>query len=273
MGGSRHTQQKEETIGWERYEWLYRAVYLHIVQRVVMLQPRKLLSWLRTSLHNGLICKDKVGRKIVGLKLFYFCSVFPIHTALCCFSFQKLFNNRSFNTSVKYLISGPGVDESPEIGLFSIEDDENGHVYVHRTIDREKTPSFQVIYFKEYLKLFANINCFLMAKCITEMRQTNKNFKCVFSYLKPTKIIVSAEGTSTVLLIINCRDIFGFQVSVYFCSIIFLTWPWLYPTNEKFVLKFKVRYSCFLTPQTPNQDNGTKKLGITKGRSCKVLLQ
>uniref|UniRef100_A0A8C3BV13 Cadherin 26 n=1 Tax=Cairina moschata TaxID=8855 RepID=A0A8C3BV13_CAIMO len=56
----------------------------------------------------------------------------------------QLFNNRSFNTSVKYLISGPGVDESPEIGLFSIEDDENGHVYVHRTIDREKTPSFQI---------------------------------------------------------------------------------------------------------------------------------
>ncbi|KAM6242737.1 cadherin-like protein 26 [Spheniscus humboldti] len=56
----------------------------------------------------------------------------------------QLFNNKSFNTSVKYLISGPGVDESPEIGLFSIEDDANGHVYVHRTIDREKTPTFQI---------------------------------------------------------------------------------------------------------------------------------
>ncbi|XP_009642032.1 cadherin-like protein 26 [Egretta garzetta] len=56
----------------------------------------------------------------------------------------QLFNNRSFNTSVKYLISGPGVDESPEIGLFSIEDDVNGHVYVHRAIDREKTPTFQI---------------------------------------------------------------------------------------------------------------------------------
>ncbi|KAM6378684.1 cadherin-like protein 26 [Pluvialis apricaria] len=56
----------------------------------------------------------------------------------------QLFNNKSFNTSVKYLISGPGVDESPEIGLFSIEDDENGHVYVHRTIDREKTSIFQI---------------------------------------------------------------------------------------------------------------------------------
>ncbi|XP_072735614.1 cadherin-like protein 26 [Ciconia boyciana] len=56
----------------------------------------------------------------------------------------QLFNNKSFNTSVKYLISGPGVDESPEIGLFSIEDDVNGHVYVHRTIDREKTPTFQI---------------------------------------------------------------------------------------------------------------------------------
>ncbi|XP_062445530.1 cadherin-like protein 26 [Rhea pennata] len=56
----------------------------------------------------------------------------------------QLFNNKAFNASVRYLISGPGVDEYPEIGLFSIEDDVNGHVYVHRTIDREKTPSFQV---------------------------------------------------------------------------------------------------------------------------------
>ncbi|KAM6298814.1 cadherin-like protein 26 [Aegotheles albertisi] len=56
----------------------------------------------------------------------------------------QLFNNKSFNTSVKYIISGPGVDESPEIGLFSIEDDANGHVYVHRAVDREKTPTFQI---------------------------------------------------------------------------------------------------------------------------------
>nr|XP_009490865.1 PREDICTED: cadherin-like protein 26 [Pelecanus crispus] len=56
----------------------------------------------------------------------------------------QLFNNKSFNASTKYLISGPGVDEPPEIGLFSIEDDANGHVYVQRAIDREKTPSFQV---------------------------------------------------------------------------------------------------------------------------------
>ncbi|XP_010190957.1 PREDICTED: cadherin-like protein 26 [Mesitornis unicolor] len=56
----------------------------------------------------------------------------------------QLFNNKSFNTSVKYLISGPGVDEPPEAGLFSIEDDANGHVYVHRTIDREKTAAFKI---------------------------------------------------------------------------------------------------------------------------------
>ncbi|XP_048177809.1 cadherin-like protein 26 [Corvus hawaiiensis] len=56
----------------------------------------------------------------------------------------QLFNNRSYNTSLKYLISGPGVDEPPEVGLFSIEDDANGHVYVHRTIDRERTPAFQI---------------------------------------------------------------------------------------------------------------------------------
>ncbi|XP_076208520.1 cadherin-like protein 26 [Aptenodytes patagonicus] len=64
----------------------------------------------------------------------------------------QLFNNKSFNTSVKYLISGPGVDESPEIGLFSIEDDANGHVYVHRTIDREKTPTFQIRFDVVYKK-------------------------------------------------------------------------------------------------------------------------
>ncbi|XP_051659050.1 cadherin-like protein 26 [Manacus candei] len=56
----------------------------------------------------------------------------------------QLFNKKSFNTSLKYLISGPGVDEPPEVGLFSIEDDVNGHVYVHRTIDREKTPVFLI---------------------------------------------------------------------------------------------------------------------------------
>lgn len=56
----------------------------------------------------------------------------------------QLFNNRAYNTSLKYLISGPGVDEPPEVGLFSIEDDANGHVYVHRAIDRERTPQFQI---------------------------------------------------------------------------------------------------------------------------------
>ncbi|KAM9121424.1 cadherin-like protein 26 [Pangshura tecta] len=56
----------------------------------------------------------------------------------------ELFNNMSYNMSIKYLISGPGVNESPEFGLFSIEDDANGHVYVHRTIDREKTPLFKI---------------------------------------------------------------------------------------------------------------------------------
>ncbi|XP_027501941.1 cadherin-like protein 26 [Corapipo altera] len=56
----------------------------------------------------------------------------------------QLFNKKSFNASLKYLISGPGVDEPPEVGLFSIEDDVNGHVYVHHTIDREKTPTFLI---------------------------------------------------------------------------------------------------------------------------------
>nr|XP_020660002.1 cadherin-like protein 26 [Pogona vitticeps] len=56
----------------------------------------------------------------------------------------QLFNDVARDLSVKYLISGPGVDENPEIGLFSIEDDANGNVYVHRCIDREKTPSFTI---------------------------------------------------------------------------------------------------------------------------------
>ncbi|XP_038605958.1 cadherin-like protein 26 [Tachyglossus aculeatus] len=55
----------------------------------------------------------------------------------------ELFNNISFSIPVKYLIHGPGVNEYPEFGLFSI-DDNFGKIYVHRTIDREKTPYFMV---------------------------------------------------------------------------------------------------------------------------------
>ncbi|XP_006873461.1 PREDICTED: cadherin-like protein 26 [Chrysochloris asiatica] len=56
----------------------------------------------------------------------------------------ELFNNMSDSMSLLYLISGPGVDEYPEIGLFSIEDHKNGKIYVHRPIDRETTSSFMV---------------------------------------------------------------------------------------------------------------------------------
>ncbi|XP_065777748.1 cadherin-like protein 26 isoform X3 [Muntiacus reevesi] len=56
----------------------------------------------------------------------------------------ELFNNMSANMEIIYLIRGPGVDEFPEIGLFSIEDNVNGKIYVHRSVDREKTPSFKV---------------------------------------------------------------------------------------------------------------------------------
>ncbi|XP_028591202.2 cadherin-like protein 26 isoform X3 [Podarcis muralis] len=58
----------------------------------------------------------------------------------------ELFNDvsRKRDINVKYLISGPGVDEYPEPGLFSIEDDVNGHVSVHRSIDRERNPSFTI---------------------------------------------------------------------------------------------------------------------------------
>ncbi|XP_072270570.1 cadherin-like protein 26 [Pyxicephalus adspersus] len=54
-----------------------------------------------------------------------------------------LFNDRAENYSIKYLISGPGVDQAPEIGLFHIND-LNGEVFVNRAIDREKTPMFVV---------------------------------------------------------------------------------------------------------------------------------
>ncbi|XP_018429661.1 PREDICTED: cadherin-like protein 26 [Nanorana parkeri] len=54
-----------------------------------------------------------------------------------------LFNDRAENYSIKYLISGPGVDEPPEKGLFHVND-LTGEVYVNRAIDREKTPLFTV---------------------------------------------------------------------------------------------------------------------------------
>ncbi|XP_053430167.1 cadherin-like protein 26 isoform X3 [Nycticebus coucang] len=58
----------------------------------------------------------------------------------------ELFNNMSENMTLMYLISGPGVDEYPEVGLFSIEDHETGKIYVHRSVDRETTPSFMVYF-------------------------------------------------------------------------------------------------------------------------------
>uniref|UniRef100_A0ACB8F6M5 Uncharacterized protein n=1 Tax=Sphaerodactylus townsendi TaxID=933632 RepID=A0ACB8F6M5_9SAUR len=54
----------------------------------------------------------------------------------------EVFNNKSYDTTIKYLISGPGVDKYPEAGLFSLGDDSRGLVYVHRSIDRETNPSF-----------------------------------------------------------------------------------------------------------------------------------
>ncbi|TFK05050.1 THAP domain-containing protein 4 [Platysternon megacephalum] len=56
----------------------------------------------------------------------------------------ELFNDVSDHMSIKYVISGPGVNESLESGLFSIKDDANVRVYVHRTIDRERTPGFKI---------------------------------------------------------------------------------------------------------------------------------
>uniref|UniRef100_F6YML4 Cadherin-like protein 26 n=1 Tax=Monodelphis domestica TaxID=13616 RepID=F6YML4_MONDO len=53
----------------------------------------------------------------------------------------ELFHNMDYNKSLIYIISGPGVTEDP-IGLFSIEDNHHGKVYVHLPIDREETPYF-----------------------------------------------------------------------------------------------------------------------------------
>ncbi|XP_043836885.1 cadherin-like protein 26 [Dromiciops gliroides] len=55
----------------------------------------------------------------------------------------EIFNVRDYNESIIYLISGPGVDEYP-IGLFSIEDNHNGKVYVHHPIDREEIKFFVI---------------------------------------------------------------------------------------------------------------------------------
>ncbi|XP_027707013.1 cadherin-like protein 26 isoform X3 [Vombatus ursinus] len=55
----------------------------------------------------------------------------------------ELFNNLNYNESLIYTISGPGVDEHP-IGLFSLEDNRNGKVYVHYPIDREQIQSFVI---------------------------------------------------------------------------------------------------------------------------------
>ncbi|XP_041114371.1 cadherin-like protein 26 [Polyodon spathula] len=54
----------------------------------------------------------------------------------------NLFNDREKNITIKYLISGPGVDENPR-GYFSI-DEKTGEVYMLKTIDREETPTFAI---------------------------------------------------------------------------------------------------------------------------------
>ncbi|KAK6471776.1 cadherin-like protein 26 [Huso huso] len=54
----------------------------------------------------------------------------------------NLSNDREINFTIKYLISGPGVDENPR-GYFSV-DDKTGEVYMLKTIDREATPTFVI---------------------------------------------------------------------------------------------------------------------------------
>ncbi|XP_074066478.1 cadherin-like protein 26 [Macrotis lagotis] len=55
----------------------------------------------------------------------------------------ELFNHMDYNDSLIYIVSGPGVDKPP-IGLFSIEDNLNGNIYVHHSIDREEIQSFVI---------------------------------------------------------------------------------------------------------------------------------
>ncbi|XP_036605790.1 cadherin-like protein 26 [Trichosurus vulpecula] len=55
----------------------------------------------------------------------------------------ELFDNVNYSESLICIISGPGVDEHPT-GLFSIEDNHNGKVYVHYPIDREEIQSFTI---------------------------------------------------------------------------------------------------------------------------------
>ncbi|KYO42009.1 cadherin-like protein 26 [Alligator mississippiensis] len=56
----------------------------------------------------------------------------------------ELFNNNTIHHFATYLISGPGVDLYPDIGLFSIKNDADGRIYVHRSIDRERNSSFLI---------------------------------------------------------------------------------------------------------------------------------
>ncbi|XP_068928883.1 cadherin-like protein 26 [Petaurus breviceps papuanus] len=55
----------------------------------------------------------------------------------------ELFNSGDYNESLIYIISGPGVDKHP-VGLFSIEDNHSGKVYIHYPIDREEIQSFLI---------------------------------------------------------------------------------------------------------------------------------
>ncbi|KAM9296566.1 cadherin-like protein 26 [Gastrophryne carolinensis] len=106
-------------------EWQKRAAHARRTRHVDSAQGQKLLRrtkrrWVLTTI---VLDENDPGP-------------FPKHAG-------DLFNDRAQNYSIKYLISGPGVDQPPEIGLFSIND-LSGEVFVSRAIDREKTPLFVV---------------------------------------------------------------------------------------------------------------------------------
>ncbi|XP_009981056.1 PREDICTED: cadherin-like protein 26, partial [Tauraco erythrolophus] len=182
----------------------------------------------------------------------------------------QLFNNKSFNTSVKYLISGPGVDESPEIGLFSIEDDANGHVYVHRTIDREKTPTFQIrfdivyrksgeqldhpLFFKMKVKdINDNAPEFPKEKYSVTVRENHSKYEPVFQV---TALDKDEEGTAnsqvsySISMQMPLPDGFTFNIDPT-TGLIFLSGCLDYKTTNSFKLLIKA------------SDHGTPQLSST----------
>lgn len=89
MGSCRYAQGKEDyRVGGVR-ESLHRAVYRRIVQRVVMLQPRKLLSWLRPSLQARPCLQKEGGQEENCSEVFLFLFHLPYSHCIVLLLFSK----------------------------------------------------------------------------------------------------------------------------------------------------------------------------------------